>query len=64
MISQGWDPAKVDKGLKSQLEELVAAGYNTVTVWNGPEVRTSFSAYYACTPDKQFRHRLRVDREV
>jgi hypothetical protein len=38
VISQGWDPAKVDKGLKSQLVELVEAGYNAITVWNGPEV--------------------------
>ncbi|KAK9898898.1 hypothetical protein P389DRAFT_167573 [Cystobasidium minutum MCA 4210] len=37
VTDQGWDPVKVDKGLKSQLEELVNAGYSTKTVWFGPE---------------------------
>ncbi|KAK9898897.1 hypothetical protein P389DRAFT_188279 [Cystobasidium minutum MCA 4210] len=37
VISQGYDPAVVDQGLKQQLQALVAAGYNTKEVWFGPE---------------------------
>lgn len=37
VISQGYDPAVVDEGLKAQLQALVAAGYNTKEVWFGPE---------------------------
>lgn len=37
VIDQEWDPAQVDKGLKSQLLELAEAGYNIKEVWFGPE---------------------------